>query len=68
MTTMLQIKQADYESISRDFRGVIDGTRGVFAGSFIKDGGTRILREGVDFEIIPTPKTQPKKLRTRRAA
>jgi hypothetical protein len=51
-----QIKQADYEKISKDYRGIWEGKRTVFAGCLVKDGGTRLSVEGIDFEIIPTPK------------
>lgn len=61
---MLQIKQADFEKISKDYRGVWEGKRSVFAGCIMKDGGTRLAVEGIDFEIIPTPrpyKRQPRR-------
>jgi hypothetical protein len=52
---MLKVKQADYMKISKDFRGIIDGKRSCFAGCLIKGGGTVLIIEGKDFEIIPTP-------------
>jgi hypothetical protein len=64
---MLKIKEADYRQISRDYRGILDGKRTVFAGCILPRGGTRMAVEGVDFEIIPTPKTAPRQWRRRAA-
>jgi hypothetical protein len=52
---MLTIKQADFDKISPDYRGTWNDKRSVFAGCIMKDGGTRLALEGVDFEVIPTP-------------
>ena len=35
---MVRIKQADYERISKDYRGIWNGKRTVFAGCISKDG------------------------------
>jgi hypothetical protein len=52
---MKQIKQSDFDKISKDYRGQLDGKRTVFAGCIIDNGGTRLAIEGVDFEITPAP-------------
>ena len=54
---MVRIKQADYERISKDYRGIWNGKRTVFASCISKDGGTRFAVERIDFEVIPPPKT-----------
>lgn len=53
---MVQIKQADYQKISTDYRGMWNGKRFVFAGCIMHGGGMRLAVEGIDFEIVPTPK------------
>ena len=45
---MVRIKQADYERISKDYRGIWNGKRTVFASCISKDGGTRFAVEGID--------------------
>lgn len=58
---MLQIKQADFEKISPDYRGTLDGKRSVFAGCIMKDGGMRFALEGIDFEVIPAYKRESRR-------
>jgi len=60
---MLQIRQAEYDKISNDYKGTWEGKRYVFAGCIMKNGGTRFAIEGVDFAIIPT---MPKQVKRRR--
>jgi len=64
---MLQVKQADYEKISKDYRGLWQGKRSVFAGCIVKNGGTKLAVEGIDFEIIPTPEATKKSRKSRAA-
>ena len=59
---MLQIKQADFDKISPDYRGTWEGKRSVFAGCIMKDGGMKFALEGVDFEVIPTYKRQSRRV------
>ena len=65
---MITIKQADFEKISKDYRGTWEGKRSVFAGCIMKDGGTRLAVEGKDFEIIPNPQPLKRQRNYRMAA
>lgn len=50
---MKRISKKQYEAISKDYRGVWEGKRTVFAGCLGFSGlGTRLAVEGVDFEVI----------------
>ena len=64
---MLQVKEADFLAIHKDSRGFVGDARSCFAGCLIPGGMTRLIAEGVDFEIIPTPKPMVKNRRHARA-
>lgn len=61
---MIKVTQEKWDRIPKDYKGKwspgfgfgipeeLIGKRNVFAGSIVKGGGTALLTEGIDFEIV----------------